>query len=252
MNSILMRAKAEEVKNILVLILKALNLLDWTNNIFMSTLITKLTKHDDGLNNSLADEAKDALTKQLSDKDDTRDAWWVGIGHYLRGAMCFPGRISVSASIIYEIWQSRGESVQNQSYEMETTSINVIMDKLFAPDMEGHVQTVKSLPDYLTELRRENNDFSDLYAKRGSLEAEEEDALPLSIQKKETLLLINKQLIPFLDLMAATDTETFGTLAKTIESYVDELNTKVRTRKTRSVKDLAEAIPSDEASQVNE
>jgi len=234
MKKLLVKSKAEEVYQILEFILKILSSLTWENNAFMAKLIEQLTEVYSGLTRSLSAESKNKFTELLRKKDDIRDGWWVGIGYYLRGAIHFDGEIGKSASILYDIYQSEGEAVHKQSYEMETSSINVVLEKLNDDKNKEHRERLRGLNEYLTVLEKLNTEFFDLYAERGVQEAVEKEIIPVNKQNREAQNLINQQLLPFLELMSATHPEEYGVIEKMITEYIDDINTKVRARETRS------------------
>jgi len=250
METLLSKVKAGELQTILDLILKALKLIDWTGNPFMEKLITLLTNQKEELDKSLLEEKKNAFTQKLSDKDDIRDGWWKGIGGYLRSAINFPGMVGYGASILYEIFKSAGDRVQDQSYELETSSIIVTMEKLRAPELSGYVSSVHGLDTYLTALSQVNDEFFLLFEQRNQMETQTEDCLPTSVVKKEVLDIINKQLIPFVDVMKITDEASYGELAKSISLYINDLNTKIRVRTTKAENEQeTEEIPTETTEQ---
>jgi hypothetical protein len=142
--------------------------------------------------------------------------------------------IAKNASIIMNRFESHDSQLYRLGYGKQIFLTKSLIDEFKSEGMKTIVESIPVFKEALVQLENINNELDGIYKLSKDEKASIENMLPASQQKNIILDLINDEILPYLTVMSKKDPVNYETYAKLVVTYIDDVNTAIRARITKS------------------
>jgi len=173
----------------------------------------------------------------LEIKDEVRDTDHHALYHLVEGATYNTDpAVNIAAAQVFNVLEHHGLSVTDENYDTETSYLNAVLEDLAKPNLQDAIARVTGCADRIAILQTSQDAFVTArlaFKKERAMEGKNESATKI---RKQLVLLINNELVEFLNGMLVRNSATFGDFAATVNQIIAENNSIVKKRsKVKSV-----------------
>ncbi|HBL77592.1 MAG: hypothetical protein A2W90_03235 [Bacteroidetes bacterium GWF2_42_66] len=201
----------------------------------LATLHAKVTLLYERLVKNQKKISKSKLTEELFRSDKQRDRSFIALRNIIYG-MSLNEETAGKANPLYTIIDKYGAQAYRLGYKAETAMLLSLFDEFNLPENQQRLTDLGILAFYQS-LKTAQESF-DLISKQKSDEKttlDNESEAVSSVVQEMFPALIN--LVAWLQLYSQLNPETYGEIYNQIVTYVTEINTVARARRTRKKKD---------------
>ncbi len=223
-----------DLSALLSLILKALAKNDWSSNIYLTSIIAKIS----AINTALTEALKRlTIYSQLAEKDHVRDMEIKALFKLVEGYVHIPiVELQNAALIVNNVLEQYGLSIQKEDYSEESADIVSLLNDLSKPDVVAAIAKLQGVPETIAKLDMAQKDFENLALQQAEGESVKKDLASASQLKKEGIAEINDDLMGYMNTMAKVKPATYEATTKTIAELIAKNNELVKRRyKTNEV-----------------
>lgn len=201
----------------------------------LNELADDLTIKNDELTLALNQEKQNEFTVALRRLDDLRDKGFKCLkGHVKADTTRLNESIANSAGGIYRIIKNHGLSLDNESYEKESALLESLFKDLDEALMQEELVAL-GLTVVYEELKQAQSNFNDTYLKR-SINAPNRELLIAASRAHKPVKKFLAMLTQYINVKADRKKAPYEALAVSIGDLVDNINQKIRVRKTANDK----------------
>ncbi len=198
---------------------------------FISEILPILIKESEEVSYVLAKTAGSVYTKQVNDKDDSRDKAFVGLRDYIHAYTNSPDDEKAEAAVLLSsIINERGNTLHNLGNAAESAELNLLFNEMDKPAPQQALEKIDGISWYIN-LKSEQADFEEVYIKK--VEVDSMDNLPTTREIRKKISKLINVILLYID----HKTDYFEEIYKPLADKVDELVTNTvsiaRARKTR-------------------
>jgi hypothetical protein len=165
-------------------------------------------------------------------KDEVRDEKITGLYYLLVSFSHHPdAEIRQAALNLLDIFDKYGLDMKNESYTTESSLVNSLLSDYSAPKQQADIALIPQCAEYISALQTAQTDFENTRVTFETARAEEGTLENATGIKKELIHIINKQLVPYLNVMAQLNESVFGAFARTVEEIISDNNEVVKKRR---------------------
>jgi hypothetical protein len=132
---------------------------------------------------------------------------------------------------LLEIFGQYGLEMKDESYATESSLVNSLVNDYANRDREADIALVPQCAEYIAALKAAQANFDGNRVAFEEARAEEGTLENASALKKAMVVLINNQLVPYLNVMAQLDEPAYGAFARTVAEIIAENNEVVKKRR---------------------
>lgn len=197
---------------------------------FLDEQFTEFAKLEKQLNISIK---QNRTTSSLKEKDDLRKSKLSALNSILKGYMSVPiADKSESATKLYKIFSKYGTKVNQKGFEEASGLIQSLLTDLYDENLQNDIDNLDGFSIALDALNKANDEFNSTNVNYTDEISAENRKTTASELKFPTLDIVNKNIVPYLS--ALKNVEKYKKISNAIEQLIDDINVKIRTRKTRN------------------
>jgi len=140
-------------------------------------------------------------------------------------------QIKNAALYLLTIFDNYGLAVKEESLTRESSLINSLLTDLGKNKALTNIALVPQCDTYVAALQQAQSDFESNRLSFEEALAEEGTLENATALKKEVVTLINKKLVPYLNVMAQINDATYGSYARTVTEIIAANNEIVKKRR---------------------
>jgi hypothetical protein len=163
--------------------------------------------------------------------DEDRDTDVDGLYYFLLGATHSPkAKIKEAALYLLDIFEHYGLKIKDESYTRESSYINSLLNDYKSEKALAAIAEVTQCADYIAALQASQTTFESSrlsYETARGIEGTQENASAL---KMELVELLNKQLVPYLNVMVQLHETTYSGFETTVATIISSNNEVVKKR----------------------
>jgi hypothetical protein len=178
--------------------------------------------------------------KEKSDQktnDEVRDTDVDGLYYFLLGASHSPKtKVKEAATYLLELFEQYGQKMKDESYTRESSMINSLLNDYKSERALAAIADVPQCADYIAALQTSQSifegsrlDFETARGQEGTLEN-------ASAIKGQLIELVNKQLVPYVNVMVQLHSATYESFARTLAEIISANNEVVKKRRNKNDK----------------
>lgn len=137
-----------------------------------------------------------------------------------------------AALYILAIFDHYGLGIKDESYTRESSLLNSLLSDLSGSEALTNIRLIPQCDVYIAALQEAQNNFESNRLSFEEAQAEEGTRENASALKVQVVDLINKKVVPYLNVMAQLNDATYGSYARTVVEIIGTNNEVVRTRRS--------------------
>lgn len=188
----------------------------------LSGIITKIVALGDQITSLIKQQT--AFSVQ-DEKDRIRDKYLRDLGKAIHGYAAIPVEPMKSAAIaVAEVFDRFGTSIADESYAIESVSINALTGQLDVPAIREKINLLNGVGQLIDSLKMAQTDFNIAYVAYESMVADKKEAATASSVKPKLISIINNELVIYLKTMTMLKPDQFGSFAAVVNQIIVHTN----------------------------
>jgi hypothetical protein len=147
-----------------------------------------------------------------------------------------------NADMIWAIFEAHDINFYRLDYEQQIFLCESLLTKLDKSNNKAAVASLDGVSDHVDLLRKHNDKLRDILHESVTDETVKAKGIAASIQKHVVLDILNKDLLPYLEVMSKAKTDVYRASFKVILDCVTGVNAKVKARQTFKVNQVEESL----------
>lgn len=169
--------------------------------------------------------------------DDIRDEKITGFYFLLMSFSHHPDvQIRNAALSLLEFFNQYKLEIKEESFTRESSLVNSLLADLAKPKALANIALVPQCAEYIAALQEAQDNFEAIRLSFEEAQAEEGTVENASTLKKEAVTIIDKKLVPYLNVMEQLYEPTYGAYARTVAEIIAANNEVVKKRRNKGDK----------------
>ncbi|GAB7087093.1 hypothetical protein [Marinifilum fragile] len=212
-----------------------LSKIDFSTDINLTAIVTKLESTEANLLNSIGIETKSEFTIETSKLDSSFDSRLICFKMFVDSNMHLDN--SDKASKANKVWakiEANNPFMYKLGYEEQMTNALSLFTELDQDEYQSIMADLFGVKESYELTKTAYTNLQNMYRKGQEVKALKKQIIPSSILKKDVVEVINEKLLPYLGILADNQPETYADTYAKITHYIDLINQKIRTRRSRA------------------
>jgi len=240
---ILSRTDTNEVGSLAVNTIKELQKRDRSADLYFSGVLEKLVKESTILSDAVGFIRKKDFTEQLIETDELFDRVFQCAKQFVHAnTLLLDDQMAQKAEKIWLKFSAHNINLDRLAYEQQIFLTDSLLKELAKPANKAIVDKLIGLPAQIELLKVHNSKLSDLFQQSKEAEAAKADIIAPSTQKHVVRDIMNKELLPYLEVMGKANPDLYAESFALISEFVNSINSKVRARLSRNEKQNKEEV----------
>lgn len=232
---ILSHADTNEIGSIANNVLKEFAISDWSTDLYLTAILTRLREETDVLTAAVGFVRKLDYTQKLTAMDAIFDQAFIGTKQFVyANTFSLNEDVAEKAQKIWAIFEAHDLNLYRLGYEQQIFVTYSLLNELDKPNNKTLVESLDGVGANIAQLKTQNAALETLFQDSKEVEASKTNTIAPSIQKNLIREILNVDVIPYIEVMSRVKPELFAASFNVLLEYVESINTKVRARKTRS------------------
>ncbi len=208
---------------------------DFSADLNLTAIYAKIKGSSDVLFDSIGIEKKSEFTGEISELDNFFDDSLICFKKFVDANMSLSDADKVEkANKIWAKIQAKNPYMYKLGYEEQMTQALSLFSELDTEEYQNRITALFGVGESYAICKTAHTDLQTIYRKGQEIKALKENTIPSSVVRKEVVELINTKLISYLYIMSDTQPEIYGDTYTKIIHYIELVNTKIRTRRSRA------------------
>jgi len=208
---------------------------DFSADLNLTAISANIKGKSDILFDSIGIEKKSEFTKEISDLDKVFDD----------SLICFKKFVDANMSLsdadkeqkATKIWakiQAKNPYMYKLGYEEQMTQALSLFSDLDTEEYLNMMTVLFGVSESYELTKTAHTNLQNMYRKGQEIKALKENVISSNTLRKEVVEVINTKLIPYLRILTDNQPELYGETYTKIIHYIELVNTKIRTRRSRA------------------
>jgi len=225
---------AKEINSIAENALYEIGKRDWSKDSFIPVIVSNLLEQNKALTLSIGTVRSSDFTHRLVELDDAFDKDFICFKQFVIANTYSTNKTRVeAANWIWKIIVAHNQFLYRTGYESQIASTGSLLMEFDRSETKPRVNSLIGVTECLEKLKVSAANLQALYRLDKEDEASKAKLISPSMQKNIVRDIINKDLLPYLNLASKSKPEIYKETADVIFTYVESINIKVRARKNR-------------------
>lgn len=175
---------------------------------------------------------------ELKVKDEVRDAAIRALFGFVEGSCNHPQKaVANGANTLLTRLKHYGRSITVASYDSESSLVGSLLADMEENDMQAAIAAVPGVAELLAEVQLAESEFETSHLNFQESQSKDKKKQNATTLKAELLVLVNDNLITYLNGMLVAAPATYADFAAVIKQIIDTMNENVHKRGTSGPKD---------------
>lgn len=216
---------------------------DWIKDLYLNATLDRLKIEADVLSVSVGIVLKNVFTQELMVQDAIFDQVFIGFKQFvMANTYSLDKDKAKNADTIWAIFEAHDINFYRLGYEQQIFLCQSLLTELDKPNNIAAVASLDGMTDYVDLLRKHNNSLREILEESKADETTKAEGIAASIQKHVVVDILNKDLLPYMEVMSKAKADVYRASFKVISDYVSGVNLKVKTRQTCKVNQIEEIL----------
>ncbi len=208
---------------------------DRSTDLYFTGLLGNLVKESTIMNDAVGFIRKNDFTERLIEADDVFDKMFQCAKQFVHAnTMMLDEGLAQKAEKIWSIFEAHDIYLNQLGYEQQIFLTNSLVKELAKPANKTIIDELVGVSTQIDLLGVYNLNLSELFQQSKEVEAAKSNLIAPSSQKNVIRDIMNKEMLPYLEVMSKVNPEMYGESFDVISEFITSINTKVRARKTRN------------------
>ncbi|WP_321515725.1 hypothetical protein [Marinifilum fragile] len=212
-----------------------LSKIDFSADTNLTAIVTKLESSENNLLNSTGVETKSEFTAEISALDGVFDDRVICFKMFVEANMHWADPLLVNkANKVWAQVDANDRYLYKLGYEDQMTHALSLFTELDQEEYQSMMTDLFGVKESYTLCKTAYTNLQSMYRKGQEVKALKKQTVPSSVFKKEVVEIINEKLLPYMGILADNQPETYADAYAKINHYIDLINQKIRTRRSRA------------------
>lgn len=240
---LLSRADSSQVGSVATNSSEVLSKVDFSADLYFTNVISRLSNGATTLTDVVGFVRKSDYTKMLAEKDDFFDRVYRCVKQFvLASTMVLDANLAKMAEKIWSIFEAHDINLNELGYEQQIFLTDSLIKDLAKAENVAIISQLVGVSDQLAVLAVHHHELTDLFQQSKEAEAAKSSFIAPSVQREVVRDIMNKELLPYMEVMSKAKPELFAEPFGLISEFVNGINAKVRARITRSKNQAEEEV----------
>ena len=208
---------------------------DFSADLNLTAISASMNGRSDILFDSIGIEKKSEFTKEISDLDTVFDDRLICFKNFVDANMSLSDADKVEkATKIWAKIQAKNPYMYKLGYEEQMTQALSLFSELDTEAYQNLMTVLFGVSESYVLTKTAYTNLQSMYRKGQEIKALKENVIPSNVLRKEVVEVINTKLIPYLRILTDSQPELYGETYTKIIHYIELVNTKIRTRRSRA------------------
>lgn len=208
---------------------------DFSADLTLTFISSNIKGKSNILFDSIGIEKKSEFTKEISDLDTVFDDSLICFKNFVDANMSFSDADKVEkANKIWAKIKAKNPYMYQLGYEEQMTQALSLFSDLDTEEYQTMMIGLFGVSESYELTKTAHSNLQNLYRKGQEIKALKVNVIPSNVIRKDVVEVINTKLIPYLHIMADNQPELYGETYTKISHYIQLVNTKIRTRRSRA------------------
>lgn len=206
---------------------------DWFRDSYLNETLDRLIIESDVLTAAVGEVLKSDFTQELMVHDAKFDQVFISCKQLVwANTFSLCKERTKNADIIWTIFEAYDINLFRLDYEYQIYVCESLLKELDKKENIAAIASLYGVSDAVDLLKKHNESLRELFKEVRSDDRPKAEAIAASIQKHLVLDILNKELLPYLEIMSKAKAEVYATSFKAISDYITDINNWVKTRNT--------------------
>lgn len=204
---------------------------DWYRDSYLNETLNRLIIESDVLTAAVGEILKSDFTQELMVHDAKFDQVFISCKQLVWAntfSLCEDK--ARNADTIWAIFEAYDINLFRLDYEYQIYVCESLLNELDKNDIIVAIASLDGVSDAVDLLKTHNESLRQLFQGVRSDDRPKAEAIAASIQKHLVLDILNKDLLPYLEVMSKAKAEVYATSFSAISDYITDINNWVKTR----------------------
>ncbi|MPQ45921.1 hypothetical protein GCQ56_02765 [Marinifilum sp. N1E240] len=241
--SILSYCDSNEIETLASYILTELNSKNWSSDLIISNIIKELTTEKESLNFAIQQTCQDVLKENLRVENEIANDDFVCYKKFVKANTYLPDKeMAKDAMDLWELTSSHDLMLHKLSFERQISLSNTLLANLQSDKFKSKTDRLIGIAERINKFSESTAKLEDAYSKINKHNSKTRSVITPSIQKNTVRKIINENLIPHLENSSIVFPKVYEETFNNICEEIDNLNIKVRRRKTLKLDEDLQSI----------
>ncbi len=241
---ILNHADAIEIADVANSAIEELQKNDWIKDLYLNSSLERLKIETDVLSVSLNVVLKHDFTQNLMAQDAIFDQVFIGFKQFvMANTYSLDKGKAKHADMIWAIFEAHDINFYRLDYEQQIFLCESLLTELNKPINAAAVANLDGVSNHVDLLREHNDKLREVLHESKLDTKAKAEGIAASIQKHVVLDILNKEFLPYLEVMSKAKSDVYWESFKVISDYLTSVNTKVKARQTYKINQMEESLP---------
>jgi hypothetical protein len=205
---------------------------DWFRDLYLNSTFDRLIIETNVLTAVVGEVLKSDFTQGLMVQHAIFDQVFIGFKQLvLANTYSLYKDKARNADTIWAILEAYDINLYCLDYKQQIFLCESFLNELDKMDNKAAIASLDGVSDSVVLLKKHKDSLRMLFHESKTDERAKAEGIAASMQKHVVLDIMNKDLLPYLEIMSKAKAETYRTSFKAISDYITELNIRVKSRK---------------------
>ncbi|RUT77671.1 DUF6261 family protein [Ancylomarina longa] len=224
----------EEINSALENLLPEFKKANFGEDLVLSGILDKIKYRNTGLRNTMGIVRKGKFTNEMHLADSKLDKTFICFKQIVNANTYFLDEdIASSARKLWEVIEAYDLNMYMYSYERQLSKTLALIERTKEDEISNWIGKIEGGERALNQMEICCADYQLVYNKTIQEDANTVTAEAPTAQKKEIRDLINRELLPYLNVMSQAMPQKYAAITELSRKYIKEINRDAHARKTR-------------------
>jgi len=240
---ILNHADTNEIADIANNTIQELQKNDWIKDLYLNATLDRLKIEADVLTAAAGVALKNDFAQELMVQDAIFDQVFIGFRQFvLANTFSLDREKAFNADMIWAILKAHDVNFYRLGYEQQIFLCQSLLNELDKSHNKAALASLDGVLNYVVLLKTHNDILAALFKESKTDETIKAEGIAASIQKHVVRDILNKDLLPYLEVMNKAKAEVYGTSFRAISDYITEVNNRVKARQSCNENQMEESL----------
>lgn len=216
---------------------------DWFRDLYLNATLDRLIIESDVLTAAVGEVLKSDFTQSLMVQHAIFDQVLIGFKQLVwANTYSLDKDKARNADTIWAIFEAYDINLYCLDYKHQIFLCESLLNELDKMDNKAAIASLDGVSNSVVLLKKHNDSLRKLFYESKTDEIVKAEGIAASMQKHVVLDILNKDLLPYLEIMSKAKAEDYRTSCRVISDYITDVNNRVKARQTCKENQVEESL----------
>lgn len=217
---------------------------DWLRDLYLNATLDRLIIESNVLTAAVGEVLKSDFTQRLMVQHAIFDQIFIGFKQLvLANTYSLDKDKARNSNTIWAIFEAYDINLYCFDYKHQFFLCESLLNELDKSNNKAAVASLDGVSNSVVLLKKHNDSLRELFHESETDEIVKTEGIAASMQKHVVLDILNKDLLPYLEIMSKARAGDYRTTFKAISNYITDVNNRVKARQSCKENKMEEILP---------